>query len=358
MGERYRRSPALVFYWQDNRLACFDPQSGRRATASVEVLSLLHDMPDWVSARALASRQPEVVSPRALASLLDHLARHGLVQRFSTAREWNWQQWTPEAAFFHFGTRNRHYSRRPLEYERVLRQKARVSPPPPATTSRAGVRTALPASTVGGSLASVLQERRTWRTFSPRPMKLADLGALLQLTFGVQSRRRVPGQGPIVFKTSPSGGARHAIEAYVLARGVKGLAAGAYHYDAATHELVGLRQRATDPSLQRALAHQRWFVKASAVVVMSAVFERTMWRYPSNRAYRAVLTEAGHLGQTFCLVATALNLAPFCTMAFRDRELEEMIGVDGVNEAAMYVVGVGTRPNGAVANPGKILTAY
>jgi hypothetical protein len=43
-------------------------------------------------------------------------------------------------------------------------------------------------------------------------------------------------------------------------------------------------------------------------------------------------------------------------MAFRDRELEAMIGVDGITESAMYVVGVGTRPPGRVARPGKIPT--
>jgi SagB-type dehydrogenase family enzyme len=130
----------------------------------------------------------------------------------------------------------------------------------------------------------------------------------------------------------------------------------AYHYDAGTHELVDLERTVTRTAVARVLADQRWFADCSAVVVMTAVFERAMWRYPFNRAYRAVLTEAGHLGQTFCLVATALNLAPFCTMAFRDRELEQMIGVDGVSESAMYVVGVGTRPRGRVINPGKILS--
>jgi hypothetical protein len=67
-----------------------------------------------------------------------------------------------------------------------------------------------------------------------------------------------------------------------------------------------------------------------------------------------VLAEAGHHGQTFCLLATALDLAPFCTMAFRDSDLESIIGVDGINESAVYVVGVGTRPKRRVKNPGRI----
>jgi SagB-type dehydrogenase family enzyme len=76
---------------------------------------------------------------------------------------------------------------------------------------------------------------------------------------------------------------------------------------------------------------------------MSAVFARTMWKYPSSRAYRSILIDAGHLGQTFCLVATAIGLAPFCTMAFREADLDPVLKIDGVNESAVYIVGVGRR---------------
>ena len=63
---------------------------------------------------------------------------------------------------------------------------------------------------------------------------------------------------------------------------------------------------------------------------MCPVFARTMWRYGHSRAYRTVLIDTGHLGQTFCLVATALGLAPFTTMAFSEAKLEELLGLDGV----------------------------
>jgi SagB-type dehydrogenase family enzyme len=183
---------------------------------------------------------------------------------------------------------------------------------------------------------------------------LQPLATLLQRTWGVQHRAHVPGQGPIVLKTAPSGGARHSIEAYVVAQRVAGLERGVYHYDAASHELVRIGKAVRRKALTHALAKQDYFLPAGAIVIMTAVFERAMWRYPFSRAYRTVLAEAGHHGQTFCLLATALNLAPFCTMAFRDTDLESLIGVDGVNESAVYVVGVGTRPKRHVKNPGRI----
>ena len=70
---------------------------------------------------------------------------------------------------------------------------------------------------------------------------------------------------------------------------------------------------------------------------MTAVFRRTMWKYHLARAYRAVLLDAGHLCQTFCLVATWLGLAPFCTAALKDTLIEEDLGIDGIRESVLYV---------------------
>ena len=64
------------------------------------------------------------------------------------------------------------------------------------------------------------------------------------------------------------------------------------------------------------------------------------------RLANAVLLEAGHFCQTFCLVATALGLAPFCSAALADSTIERDLGIDGVSESVLYACGVGTRPPG------------
>ena len=89
---------------------------------------------------------------------------------------------------------------------------------------------------------------------------------------------------------------------------------------------------------------QWWFGGAGAVVLMTAVFARTQWKYEAPRAYRAVLMEAGHVCQTFCLVATRLGLAPFCTIALADSKIEKDLGIDGAAESVLYAAGVGQRP--------------
>src|SRR4029077_18396672 len=88
-------------------------------------------------------------------------------------------------------------------------------------------------------------------------------------------------------------------------------------------------------------ADQSWFAGAAALFIMTAVFARTMWKYGRARAYRVVLLETGHLCQTFCLTATRLGLAPFCTAALRDSLIERDLGIDGISESVLYVAGVG-----------------
>ena len=145
----------------------------------------------------------------------------------------------------------------------------------------------------------------------------AELGSLLDLTFGAQMSGTTTAGNEVLFKTSPSGGACHPIEGYVLALRVAGVTPGFYHYSPARQPAPG-PEGATSKQAVAFLAGQTWYAGAAAVVFMTAVLPRVWWRYDHPRAYRAALLEAGHVCQTFCLAATWLGLAPFCTMALDD----------------------------------------
>ncbi len=94
------------------------------------------------------------------------------------------------------------------------------------------------------------------------------------------------------------------------------------------------------------MPHSGYFARAAFLVVLTAVLERQVWRYPYARAYRAALAEAGHVCQTFCLAATWRTLAPFCLMGLDDEAIEQDLGIDGVRETVLYVAGAGARPRG------------
>jgi len=263
-------------------------------------------------------------------------------------RKWaGWQSWNPAAGFFHFSTKDPKFEQNESGNSSSLRAIARVRPLPPRVKKyRRAAAASLPRGKADTEFARVLEERRTWREFSREPVERVQLAQLLWLSFGVQGWARISGVGRLALKTSPSGGAMHPLEAYVLIRNVDGLKPGIYHYDAEGHRLELLRKGTSKSDIQKMLAGQRWCGDAAFVVFLAAVFSRTRWKYEHPRAYRVILAEAGHLCQTFCLTATWLGLAPFCTMAFADATIERALGIDGVSESVLYAAGAGKKPRG------------
>jgi SagB-type dehydrogenase family enzyme len=77
---------------------------------------------------------------------------------------------------------------------------------------------------------------------------------------------------------------------------------------------------------------------------MTALLERSMWKYHHSHAYRVLLLDAGHLGQTFHLVATALGLAPFTSAATDDLFLEQRLHLNVAREIVVYGAAAGWPP--------------
>ena len=326
----YRRSPSLVFYWDDGRLVAHHYGTGTRMVVNPELVPFLHDYDD----RAVPARVRKALS------------RHRLLEP-ADAQATGWPAWGTLASAFHFGTKDLPYSTNPREGQRRLERQAKRGPmPPPVKTSSGGRAIRLPQPSQGGEFVRTLVERRTWRDFGARAVSLEDVSTLLHLTWGVHRHGVIRGQGPVVLKTSPSAGACHPGEVYLVALRVEGLGRGIYHYEADRHRLVSVRRGSRPADAVRYLSGQRWYGRAAALFLMTAVFERTQWRYRTARAYRAVLLDAGHLCQTFCLTASWLRLAPFCSMALADSAIERDLGIDGVSEGVLYAAGVGARPRG------------
>ena len=227
---------------------------------------------------------------------------------------------------------------------RFTRALLRAAPLPSSIKRYRGVpQIALPPAEVSGDseFARVLLRRRTQRRFGPGRVSTAQLSLLLRLTWGITASIRWPVLGQVAVKTSPSGGARHPIEVYVWALRVDGLARGVYHYRPDRHRLELVRPGATAGRVATLCGGQQWAGRCAALFVMTAVVPRVTWRYRFARAYRVLLLEAGHFGQTFCLVATWLGLAPFSTAALADAAIEADLGLDGARECVVYAGGIG-----------------
>jgi SagB-type dehydrogenase family enzyme len=188
-----------------------------------------------------------------------------------------------------------------------------------------------------GSLAAAIDARRSVRDFGTRPVRLGELGSVLQAGYGVTGR--LDGT-PQELRSAPSGGALYPLELYVVARHVDGLDAGLHHFDPLRNCLERLRPQCPDSALDGLSPYGTLLRSCSAFLAMTAMFWRSRFKYGA-RAYRFTLLEAGHVAQNMLLAVAALGPAAVPIGGFYDREVDALLGVDGLHEASLYLLPLG-----------------
>lgn len=175
--------------------------------------------------------------------------------------------------------------------------------------------------------------RRSRRDYSGEPLSLEDLSRLLHAAQGITHLWEA-------HRTAPSAGALYPIELYAVVNDVSGLTAGIYHYAVQKHELELLSPGDFRAAVMQAGAWQDFLAQGNVCIVLSSIFQRTRWKY-QERTYRYVLLEAGHIGQNLYLAATSMGLGACAVGAFLDNDLNDLLGLDGQEEAAIYLLSVG-----------------
>lgn len=252
--------------------------------------------------------------------------------------------------------------------EGLLRQHG--APPPhlrPATASDAGI--VLP-RIAHDDFDALLDTRATCRNYdTDAPLPLATFSQLMARVFGARGIGH-PAEGFDVFKrTSPSGGALHPTECWLIVQRVEGIAPGLYRYRIDTHALepvmpgilppqpgdVGTQplgdaaSRAWTSEELRAFARiavagQDFFADAPVLCALAPRFHRNFWKYRNHsKAYRVTVLDAGHLSQSLQLCATQAGLGPFVTGAINEVDIEHAFGLTGYLESPMVVCGFGKR---------------
>ncbi|HEY6029410.1 MAG TPA: putative peptide maturation dehydrogenase, partial [Gaiellaceae bacterium] len=246
--------------------------------------------------------------------------------------------WNAYAAVYHFLTRWREVDLRgggegelPLiTRETVERFVELRGLPPPAFEPSAAPLQELSLDRPDRELYTLLRRRRTTRSFDgASPLPQAAFATALDTVFGCHGHARVIDGITLLKRTSPSGGALQPIDAYPVVRDVEGVAPGIYRYDALRHALEPLAPLdPEDPA--RFVVGQTYFAEAHALVVLAGRFGRSHWKYRHHqKAYAALLLDAGHLSQTLYLVATELGLGAFVTAAINAALIDERLGLDG-----------------------------
>jgi SagB-type dehydrogenase family enzyme len=199
----------------------------------------------------------------------------------------------------------------------------------------------LPAGGLGrASLGDALDARRSIRVFGERPLRLDELGSILQAAYGITGKL---GGTPQTLRSAPSGGGLYPLELYVVTRHVEGLDAALHHFDPLRQGLELLRPVGAGDELDSLSPYGELLGSSAAFVAVTAMFWRSRFKYGA-RAYRFTLLEAGHLAQNLLLAVAALGLAAVPLGGFYDRRLDAFLGVDGLYEASVYLLPVGPTP--------------
>jgi SagB-type dehydrogenase family enzyme len=182
------------------------------------------------------------------------------------------------------------------------------------------------------SLSDALRQRRSVRAYSGRSLTLQQVG---QLLWAAQGRN-----DPSGLRTAPSAGALYPLELLVAAGDVTGLDPGVYRYRPQQHALEMLH---AGERLAGAALGQHWVADSAAVLIITAVYERTTRKY-GERGKRYVHIEVGHAAQNALLQAASLGLAAAVVGAFDDSALASLLDLPAP-EQPLYLLPVGWPAN-------------
>jgi SagB-type dehydrogenase family enzyme len=178
------------------------------------------------------------------------------------------------------------------------------------------------------SLEETLALRRSEREYASEPLSQEAISQLLWAAQGVTSATGG--------RTAPSAGGLYPLELYLLT------GQGVFHYFPGGHRLAHIAAGDLRESVAVAGLGQDALFEAAAVIVITAVFERTAGKY-GERAERYVLLEAGHCAQNVLLQAVALGLGAVPIGAFHDAELASVLDLHADHEP-LYLIPIG-RPD-------------
>lgn len=202
----------------------------------------------------------------------------------------------------------------------------------------------------------VLVARRSTHGSYHGPLTLDELSKLLYYAAGVTADKALPGSGasyPV--RTHPSGGGRYPVRLLLYCHDVDGLERGTYLYDPQAHAVGQLSDRDISAEL---LQTSPWTRPGAAPPKATGHLDAAacpLWIFPiadltyqrmayGLRSYRLVLMECGHIAQNISLVATWLGKSCIGISGYLDDAVHQLLNVDGVNTAVMYVYLVGDVP--------------
>lgn len=322
MNRRYRRNPDLILEWgsEHDGVVLVDSRTLRRFAVKRTLLGVLNRMSAPVLPGELALEDGAASGPQEAEALLARLAEAGIVEPVDDAQVVDDppNPTPPELAVHALAARGG-----------IARSRLDEVDIPPARLRHREASEVIPLPAGEGDsrpLRELLRSRTSIRDFAETPVGSAELGRFL----GDSARVRGwlgPDRLQATRRPSASGGGRHSLEIYVLARAVADLPPGAYHYDPFAHQLAKLQPWDAElDDLQHRLICRPTLTEhpPPVSIYLAAYHQRVRWKY-GGMTLSLIYRDTGCLLQTMYLVATDLGLAPCATAAVEPQASPEFL---------------------------------
>ncbi len=181
---------------------------------------------------------------------------------------------------------------------------------------------------------------------------LPSLDTIAQLLFfsaGVTKSKKFPG-GETFFRAAACTGALYEVEFYLVCRDLPDLAAGVYHFGAAEFGLRQLRAGDYRQVLVDSAAGDPAMTHAPLIVICTGTYWRNAWKYRS-RTYRHFGWDNGTSLANLLAVSASLRLPAKLFAGFVDHQVNALLDVDPIKEAAFSIAALGHSTAAPSANP-------
>ncbi|MCM1982635.1 SagB/ThcOx family dehydrogenase [Lyngbya confervoides] len=169
----------------------------------------------------------------------------------------------------------------------------------------------------------------------PQQAQLYRLSRLLYLSYGITGVVPFP-DNPFYLRSAPSAGGLYPAEIYLLVRNHDFLPAGLYNYQVQDHGLCRFWDSYLWSDLEAACLWHPVLPHCGLALVITAVFERSAWRY-RDRAYRRIFLDSGHLLGNLELAANLQDYRVHLIGGFEDERLNDLLYLDEAQEGAVTV---------------------
>lgn len=202
-------------------------------------------------------------------------------------------------------------------------------------------------SEINSSFLEFTRLRKSTRAYASQNISFVKLSGILKAAYGITRKEFTKFNGilyEIPHRTIPSGGGLCPLEIYVVTLiDIGFLEKGLYYFNKEEEYLVLLKRGDFHKKLKEMFFEANATIEtASLFLIVTANFSRECQKY-SNRGYRHILLEAGHLAQNVYLYCIDQNLDTVELSAFWDEELCNFLEVNARDEPPVTVLAVGSR---------------